>query len=136
MHIPGLRADLDLATLDWRATRVPGVAWFPLHLEHDAAAGSARGGGAVLIRMEPGAGYEPHRHVGPEAVLVLQGGYRDERGSYPRGTFVHYEDGSTHEPVALGDPDRPAGENNPACVLFAVAGGIELLGRGSGSSSA
>ena len=42
-----------------------------------------------LIRMEPGAGYEAHRHLGSEDVLVLQGGYRDAIGEYDCGTHVH-----------------------------------------------
>ena len=78
--------------------------------------------------MAPGRGYAPHRHVGTEDVLVLQGGYRDELGEHRRGDHVHYPAGSTHAPQALGDPERPAGPDNPACVLFSVVpDGIELL---------
>jgi anti-sigma factor ChrR (cupin superfamily) len=142
MRIPGLSVDVDLAGIEWRGTKVPGVAWCPLHLDDEpsaVASGTAkngdearrsneRGGAAVLIRMEPGAGYAPHRHIGSEDVLVLQGGYRDERGEYRRGDFVHYEPGSAHAPVALGVGDDPVSAENPACLLFAVASaGIELL---------
>ena len=142
MRIPGLVIETDLAALDWRLTRVEGVCWFPLHLEdeererenvsHDAAGAVARerGASAVLIRMDPGVGYERHRHVGPESVLVLQGGYRDDTGEVRQGEFAHYAAGSVHAPVALGDPSRPRGPDNPACVLYAVAvDGIELLDR-------
>lgn len=130
MDIPGLAIDQDLAALSWRSTSVPGVDWIPLALEADGAGGNTRGASSVLIRMQPGVGYERHRHLGPEAVLVLQGGYRDEMGEYSRGRFVQYPTGSVHSPVALGDCVQPASAENPACVLFAVAaGGIELLGR-------
>jgi len=129
VKVPGLTVERDLGSIPWRATELPGVSWFPLHLGTGAPVDRSRGAGTVLIRMEPGAGYERHRHVGFEEVLVLQGGYRDEFGEHRRGDHVHYDDGSEHAPVALGDPSRPAGEDNPACVLFAVAGGIELLDR-------
>lgn len=77
----------------------------------------------VLIRMDPGCSYPPHRHAGIEDVLVLQGGYRDDRGEHVAGSFFRYPSGSTHAPVALGDPARPAGKDNPSCILFAIARG-------------
>jgi anti-sigma factor ChrR (cupin superfamily) len=130
LRIPGLRVPEDLEGLSWEPTRVPGVSWIPLHLEQDVSGAAHRGGGAVLIRMEPGAGYEAHRHLGPEDVLVLQGGYRDALGRYETGTHVHYPAESSHRPVALGDPGSAPGPENPACVLYAVSsGGIELLDR-------
>ena len=134
IRLPGLRLGA-VEGLPWRATRDPGVSWIPLWLAaeegtqgEDARVAGRRDGATVLIRMEPGHGYRRHRHVGTEEVLVLAGGYRDERGTHPAGSFVHYEPGSAHTPVALGDPERPAGEDNPACILFScVPDGIELL---------
>lgn len=71
--------------------------------------------------MDPGHGYPRHTHRGVEAVLVLQGGYRDERGEHRAGEFVDYPDGSTHSPVAL-----PGDES---CVLLALAHeGVLLAG--------
>lgn len=129
-RIPGLSIPLDLEDLSWRPTQVPGVSWIPLHLDEEASSGRSRGGGTVLIRMAPGAGYEAHRHLGSEDVLVLQGGYRDALGEYPCGAHVHYPAESSHRPIALGDADREPGPTNPACILFAVAaGGIEILDR-------
>lgn len=130
MHVPGL--DCDPARLDegWRTTRVPGVRWRPLHLEEVEGSSDEPGGDAVvLIRMEPGHGYPPHRHRGAEDVLVLHGGYRDGSGEHRAGAYQRYAAGSTHAPVALGDPSRAAGPDNPPCILFAVAQrGVELLG--------
>lgn len=129
MRIPGLSLQDDLAALPWQATRVEGIAWIPLQLSEQASGASSRGAASVLIRMAPGCGYEPHRHVGTEDVLVLRGGYRDELGTYRVGEHVHYRAGSEHAPVALGDSGQPVGEDNPECVLFAVVpAGIELLG--------
>lgn len=128
------------AALPWRRTGVAGVSWIPLHLAAEGsrtpegpgggegAGAGARGGASVLIRMEPGAGYAPHRHVGSEDVLVLCGGYADEWGSYRQGQHVHYPAGSVHAPRALGAADHPAGPTNPACILYSVVPeGIELL---------
>ena len=99
-------------------------------------ADSERGGASpasmtVLIRMAPGCGYPRHRHVGPEDVLVLAGGYVDGDGRrFTAGSFVRYPAGSEHEPVALGNADEPASAGNPSCVLFAVAHeGTQLVAR-------
>jgi len=133
--IPGLTLQSSVDDLPWRATSVEGVEWI------DLAPGGTRGasGGAmtVLIRMAPGVGYPPHRHLGPEDVLVLAGGYVDEDGRRAAaGEFLRYEAGSAHAPVALGDASRPASPDNPACVLYAVAhGGTEIVGRSEGGRS-
>ncbi len=130
MRIPGLHCDAEVDSLPWIETRASGVSWLPLELEGESSSGRLRGGGSVLIRMEPGRGYAPHRHVGTEDVLVLRGGYRDEFGEHHQGDHVHYPAGSVHAPLSLGDGSRSAGPGNPACVLFAVVPlGIELLDR-------
>ncbi len=105
---------MDLDAIPWRTTRYPGVR---VHFySHDKATGRT----VALIAMAPGCGYPRHRHQGPEEVLVVQGGYRDELGEYRAGTFVRYDDGTVHSPVALTDGIE--------CVLFAIAHeGIALL---------
>lgn len=105
---------LDLSSIPFQETRYPGVS---IHFYHsDRASGHA----AVMIRMEPGCSYPRHRHRGPEELLILQGGFRDEQGSYRAGEFCRFEDGSVHHPVAL--------DGEEACVFFAIASeGIELF---------
>ncbi len=127
MRIPGLAVKIDEDAVDWRATRHRGIEWAPLH---DAADDRADGADStVLIRMQPGCGYPPHRHVGVEEVLVLRGGYRDDRGEHVAGAYLRYPAGSVHAPVATGRADLPAGPANPSCLLFASArGGVENLG--------
>lgn len=128
MRIPGLGCDGELDALPWRATRFRGVHWLLLAGGEEAHDERARPGATVLIRMEPGCAYAPHRHVGPEDVLVLRGGYEDELGIHRQGDYVRYPAGSAHAPRALGDPAAAASARNPACVLFACAPeGIELL---------
>lgn len=132
VHIPGLALRGTIDDLPWRTTRVEGVDWI------DLAPGGARGvsGGAmtVLIRMAPGVGYPRHRHLGPEDVLVLAGGYVDDDGRRAdAGDCLRYEAGSAHAPTALGDPEQPTSPDNPACILYAVAhGGTEVLGGDDG----
>ena len=128
--IPGLALDCHDAGIPWRETSTEGVSWLLLAREQGQAEGASKatGGATVLIRMSPGRGYPPHRHLDVEEVLVLAGGYRDADGEYPAGSYVRYSPGSEHAPVALGDPGRRPGPDNPACVLYATArGGIEAL---------
>lgn len=128
MKIPGLSVRLDMQGLAWRATRFPGVEWYPLH-HGEPIAGAGHQDAAVLIRMDPGASYPAHRHLGIEDVLILEGGYRDEFGEHGPGSYVRYPEGSVHRPIATGDPGKRASEGNPACVMFAIArGGVENLG--------
>ncbi len=133
MQIQGFSLKLDEAALPWRATRHAGVSWIPLHDADATSHVAGEKGGArdatVLIRMEPGCGYPAHRHLDVEEVLILRGGYRDERGEHRAGAYLRYPPDSVHAPVALGDRSRPIGPSNEACLLFAVArGGVENLG--------
>ena len=107
---------MQLDSIPWRETRHRGVA------VHFYCSDERSRRVLALIRMQPGCGYPPHRHDGTEEVLVLQGGYRDELGSYTAGQLVRYETGTEHGPVA----DGAAGD--PACVLLALAHeGVKLL---------
>lgn len=104
----------DLEAVDWKETRWPGVR---IHfLRSDRASGYA----AVLVQMEPGSRYPGHVHTGPEELLVLEGSYADENGSYEAGSFVRYEAGTRHRPFCPPD--------GPRCRFFAIAReGIELF---------
>jgi anti-sigma factor ChrR (cupin superfamily) len=129
MRIPGLAVKIDEDAIAWRSTRHRGIEWAPLHVDAEALPPGRDRDSTVLIRMQPGCGYPPHRHVGIEEVLVLRGGYRDEGGEHSAGAYLRYAPGSFHAPVAVGDPDAPAGPENPSCLLFASArGGVENLG--------
>ena len=103
----------DLSTIDWRSTRHRGI--FIHVLRRDNETNDA----TVLIRMQPGSAYPAHRHVGVEEVLILQGGYRDSKGSHCAGDYVVNDAGSAHHPVAL--------EGTEDCIMLAIAhGGIEI----------
>ena len=106
----------DFSNIEWRQTRYEGIY---LHtLRRDAETGDS----TVLILMKPGCGYPAHRHNGLEEVLILQGGYSDQRGEHRAGDYVLNEAGSTHFPVALKGAED--------CIMLAVAhGGIKLLDK-------
>ena len=103
----------DLNSIDWRPGRYEGI--FVNVLRRDERSNDA----TVLIRMQAGCRYPAHRHVGPEEVFILQGGYRDQQGERRAGEYILNEAGSAHAPFALDGED---------CIMLAVAhGGIELL---------
>jgi len=107
---------MDLDSIPWRQTAYEGIA------VHFYASDEDTKRVLTLIRMEPGRGYPRHRHRSDEEVLVLQGGYEDELGSYGRGQLVRYAPGTEHGPRATGEP---GGE---PCVLLALAHeGVKLL---------
>lgn len=106
----------DTSKIEWRATRHKGI--YIHTLRRDERTGDA----SVFIKMEQGCAYPSHRHNGVEEVLILQGGYQDDRGAHLAGDYVLNDATSAHTPVALSE-----GED---CVMFAVAhGGIELLDK-------
>ena len=77
-------------SLDWRQGMVPGLKVTSLHqglTKHTA-----------LVRWAPETRFNPHTHVGGEEILVLEGIFRDEHGSYPAGTWIRSPHMSNHRP--------------------------------------
>jgi hypothetical protein len=77
-------------SLDWRQGMVPGLKVTSLHqglTKHTA-----------LVRWAPETRFNPHTHVGGEEILVLEGVFRDEHGSYPAGTWIRSPHLSHHRP--------------------------------------
>ncbi len=52
----------------------------------------------ALVRWAPETRFNPHTHVGGEEILVLEGVFRDEHGSYPAGTWIRSPHMSNHRP--------------------------------------
>lgn len=100
-HLPlpeGVRQELPLRPLRWRSAFVKGLRFSVLM--RDAVTGSF----LLLGHMSPKKVFPRHVHVGTEDVLVLAGGYEDERGTFEAGAFVSYEPGSQHGPMT--EPDE------------------------------
>lgn len=65
-----------------------------------------RAGGEVaratsIVRYAAGSGYSAHTHNGGEEVLVLDGVFADEHGTYPAGTYLRNPPGTSHQPFTL-----------------------------------
>lgn len=85
----------------WLATPLAGVTL--LDVEGGPAVAGARVG---LLRVAPGVTFPHHSHFGDERVLILQGGYRDDRGRvFGPGDIDENAADSAHEFTALEGPD-------------------------------
>jgi putative transcriptional regulator len=100
--------------LRWRSAWAPKARYALLARE--------RATGTLLFvgHMPPGRHFPRHRHLGREDVLVLAGGYEDQRGRYEAGEYAVYEPGSEH---------RPATEPGEECwILFRLEAPVRFLG--------
>ena len=84
------RLVLDTARAAWVPGLVSGLEVLPLH-----AFGSEH---VALVRWAPGTLFQPHGHPGGEEILVLEGVFQDEHGTYPAGTWLRNPPGSVHRP--------------------------------------
>ena len=85
-----IRIVIDTASATWHPGRVPGLSVLPLHefgREHIA-----------LERWAPGTPFQPHTHHGGEEILVLEGSFQDEHGTYPKGSWLRSPHLSRHHP--------------------------------------
>jgi anti-sigma factor ChrR (cupin superfamily) len=81
---------LDTTHTQWQPGLVPGLSVLSLH-EFD-------GVNTALVRWAPHTRFQPHIHPGGEEILVLEGVFRDEFGSYPAGTWIRSPRWSRHNP--------------------------------------
>jgi len=83
---------IDTGSKPWAPGLVEGLSVMPLHqfgTEHVA-----------LVNWQPGTVFQRHAHMGGEEILVLEGTFEDEHGSYPKGTWIRSPSGSTHKPFS------------------------------------
>jgi len=100
---------------EWEPGPLPWVSLF-----HFQGGPAVAGFDTGFVRFKKGMPFPPHRHVGGERVLILEGGYFDhEQRWYGPGDFHDMTDGTQHS--LLMNPDRD--------VLLAVvlAGQIEVV---------
>lgn len=79
----------------WRQGLVDGLAVMPLH-EHKTEH-------VALVKWAPNTQFNQHRHFGGEEILVLEGTFYDEHGSYPKGTWIRSPHLSQHTPYTKED---------------------------------
>ena len=109
------RQPVDVTAYAWDEV-IPGLF---LHTLRDDP---ERGIRIVLVWAKPGVRVPPHRHLGDEDILVLQGGVRDHRATYGPGEICRSRTGSEHTEEAL------PGEQGEDCICYVVYfGGHEFL---------
>lgn len=54
--------------------------------------------GTALVHGPAGERFIPHQHWGGEEILLLSGTFRDEHGTYPKGTWIQSPHLSAHHP--------------------------------------
>ena len=96
------RAVVHAATVDWKASPVPGVERRMLDRIGDEVARATS-----IVRYAPRSYFSPHVHGGGEEFLVLEGEFQDEHGVFPAGSYVRNPPQSRHTPGST-----------PGCVLF------------------
>ena len=86
---------IHIQTQPWRKGVVEGLTVMPLHefeSEHVA-----------LVKWAPHTQFKSHQHWGGEEILVLEGTFHDEHGSYPKGSWIRSPHLSKHCPFTKDD---------------------------------
>lgn len=86
---------IDTNTAPWHQGLVDGLTVMPLH-QHD-------GENIALVKWAPNTRFNAHRHWGGEEILVLEGTFHDEHGSYPKGSWLRSPHLSEHCPYTTQD---------------------------------
>jgi anti-sigma factor ChrR (cupin superfamily) len=83
---------IDTRRAQFQPGLVPGLSVLPLHdygTEHVA-----------LVRWAPGTTFDAHQHWSGEEILVIEGVFQDEYGSYPAGSWIRSPHLSRHQPFS------------------------------------
>ncbi len=100
----------------WLPGLVSGLEVMPLHgygSEHVA-----------LVRWAPGTRFQPHGHPGGEEILVLDGVFQDEHGTYPSGSWLRNPPGSMHRPLSQA-----------GCTIWVKTGHLRAVQAPDGSEA-
>ena len=82
------------AAMQWQSS--PGAGVWRKRLELRGTAESGRV--TSIVRYDPGSRFPPHEHPDGEEILVLEGIFADEHGTYPAGTYLLNPEGFRHAP--------------------------------------
>lgn len=89
------KKEIDTQAQTWYQGLVDGLSVLPLHeykTEHVA-----------LVKWAPNTYFNRHQHWGGEEILVLEGTFHDEHGSYPKGSWLRSPHLSQHTPYTKED---------------------------------
>lgn len=91
------------STMAWQPSPAAGVWRKRLELRGTPESGRV----TAIVRYEPGSRFPPHGHPDGEEILVLDGIFADQHGSYPAGTYLLNPQGFRHAP-----------RTDAGCMLF------------------
>ncbi len=97
------RVVMRTASMDWQPSPTPSVLRKRLDLVGPAESGRV----TSIVRYQPDSIFPLHDHPGGEEILVLEGTFSDEHGSYSAGTYLLNPEGFRHAPFS-----------KEGCVLF------------------
>ena len=84
--------DVKFKPFDNYGLPILGMGWHKISYNKDNG-----GQGTYVLKMEPGAKSLPHKHIGFEEFLMLEGELTDPDGTiFKKGDFISFEPGSTH----------------------------------------
>jgi anti-sigma factor ChrR (cupin superfamily) len=113
-----LRLSMETEDMDWEASPSAGV--LRKKLEREAA---ESGQVTSVVRYEPGSRFSQHLHPRGEEILVLNGVFEDEHGSYATGSYLRNPPGTRHAPASENGCDLLVKLNmfdlqdlNPVCL--------------------
>jgi anti-sigma factor ChrR (cupin superfamily) len=86
---------VNTLTSTWYPGMVSGLSVMPLH--------SFDGVSTALVRWAPHTIFNPHVHPGGEEILVLDGVFHDDHGSYPAGSWLRSPRYSQHAPYTKAE---------------------------------
>lgn len=82
---------VEFKPFDRYGAPVPFMSW------HIISYDQTSGQGSYVLKMDPGAQSVPHKHMGFEEFLILEGELIDSDGMiFKKGEFVSFEPGSQH----------------------------------------
>jgi anti-sigma factor ChrR (cupin superfamily) len=81
---------IEVAKLDWKPTKYPGISMKLLYRDEKTGMFTA------LFKWEPGAVLPYHEHVEVEQTYVIEGSFEDDDAVVTAGNYVHRPSGSRH----------------------------------------
>ncbi len=91
----------------WRRAATDGLSTLSLHRFGDET--------VRLLRLAPGVRLDRHDHPGGEEIFVIEGGFDDEYGHYPAGTWIRNPPASAH---GMGSKE--------GCLLYVKTGHLAV----------
>jgi anti-sigma factor ChrR (cupin superfamily) len=94
---------IQTASMPWSPSPSPSVWRKRLHRVGPAESGQV----TSIVRYDPKSKFPAHEHPDGEEILVLDGVFTDDRGDWPKGTYLLNPEGYRHAP-----------SSRDGCVLF------------------